>query len=112
MKLAHHQSIYRGNCRTLVQVYDFMTQVIDIIQKFKRGFDTSNEKELLHLVQKQATEEVKLHNYLTWISKSQDHVEWSHYKMEWLILECQDYVVIYPVNKITIEPENLPMTCE
>lgn len=50
MKFAHHQSIYRGNCRTLVQVYDFMTQVIDIIQKFKRGFDTSNEKELLHLV--------------------------------------------------------------
>lgn len=52
MKLAHHQSIYRGNFRTLVQVYDFMTQVIDIVQKFKRGFDTSNEK--------QTTEEVKL----------------------------------------------------
>lgn len=50
MKLAHYQSIYRGNFRTLVQVYDFMTQVIDIVQKFKRGFDTSNEKELLHLV--------------------------------------------------------------
>lgn len=60
MKLAHHQSIYRGNFRTLVQVYDFMTQVIDIVQMFKRGFDTSNEKELLHLVQKQTTEEVKL----------------------------------------------------
>lgn len=50
MKLAHHQSIYRGNCRTLVEVCDFMTQVIDIVQKFKRVFDTRNEKEVLHLV--------------------------------------------------------------
>lgn len=32
--------------------------------------------------------------------------------MEWLILEGQDYVVIYPVNKITIEPENLLMSCK
>ena len=50
-KFANHQSIYRGKCITLVQICDFMTQVIDAVQNFKRDFDTSNEKGLLRRVE-------------------------------------------------------------